>query len=179
VIAALVNADPHKRTLLPSFDKARDDRNPPSDWTVFEGRADIVLFEGWCVGAVPQESDALSAPVNDLEATEDRDATWRRYVNDRLAGEYTALFRMLDRLVMLRVPDMASVYRFRGLQESKLAATPGAGPQHFAMDGDALRRFIMHYERLTLWMLTEMPGRADVTLALDSHQQIHHLQLLH
>ena len=35
-----------------------------------------------------------------------------------------------------------------------------------------LRRFIMHYERLTRHILSEMPGRADVVLRLDAQRHV-------
>jgi D-glycerate 3-kinase len=35
------------------------------------------------------------------------------------------------------------------------------------MDAAAIRRFVMHYERLTRHNLAELPARADVTLELD------------
>jgi D-glycerate 3-kinase len=38
------------------------------------------------------------------------------------------------------------------------------------MDAAAIRRFVMHYERLTRHNLAELPARADVTLSLnDDH----------
>jgi len=40
------------------------------------------------------------------------------------------------------------------------------------MDSAALQRFIMHYERLTRAMLTEMPERADLIFMLDRKHQI-------
>ena len=52
-------------TLMPRFDKATDDR--ASAWDVHEGPFDVILFEGWCVGARPQAPGALIQPVNDLE----------------------------------------------------------------------------------------------------------------
>ena len=35
-----------------------------------------------------------------------------------------------------------------------------------------LKRFIMHYERITRLTLNEMPSRADVVLALDDEHQV-------
>jgi D-glycerate 3-kinase len=40
------------------------------------------------------------------------------------------------------------------------------------MDDAALRRFIMHYERLTRHILAEMPGRADLVAELDRNRRI-------
>jgi D-glycerate 3-kinase len=178
VIDSLLQADSDQVTLIPAFDKAADDRRPQSAWTAFEGPADIVLFEGWCVGARPLANSALVEPMNELEASEDADGSWRRYVNEQLAGDYAALFLRLDQLIMLKIPSMDSVYHWRSLQEEKLAATLDAGQPHRLMGAAALRRFIMHYERLTRAMLAEMPQRAEVTLFLDSDHHFNHIQLL-
>ena len=53
---------------LPVFDKVRDDRAPEASWRRVRAPVDVVLFEGWCVGARPQPAAALAAPINELEA---------------------------------------------------------------------------------------------------------------
>lgn len=160
------------RVAIPCFDKALDDRQPEQRWPIFEPPADVVIFEGWCVGAIAQPESALAEPINALERDEDSDGVWRRYVNQQLAGSYAELFAQFDRLVMLKVPSMESVFEWRSLQEQKLAEkTPATGAKHRLMDAAALQRFIMHYERLTRYMLQEMPDRADLTLYLDEDHQ--------
>ncbi|MDD5036411.1 MAG: hypothetical protein PHE55_16835 [Methylococcaceae bacterium] len=156
------------KVSLPAFDKAMDDRCPPSQWPVFEAPADIVIFEGWCVGSKPQAEAELADPINELERNEDTEGAWRRYVNRQLAGPYAELYGQFDRLIMLKVPNMESVFEWRSLQERKLAErTVANGANHRIMDAAALKRFIMHYERLTRHNLEEMPLRADLTLFLD------------
>ena len=39
------------------------------------------------------------------------------------------------------------------------------------MDEAALDRFVMHYERLTRWMLEEMPARADIVIQIGADQR--------
>jgi D-glycerate 3-kinase len=155
-------------TPLPAFDKATDDRRPTADWPVFRGRPDILLFEGWCVGSSPRPEATLREPVNALERDEDVDGRWRHFVNRQLETDYRRLFAELDRLIFLRVPDMDRVLEWRTLQEQKLATTAPAGGH--IMDAAAIRRFVMHYERLTRHNLANLPDRADVTLSLnDEH----------
>jgi D-glycerate 3-kinase len=152
---------------LPCFDKAVDDRSPrtrPVDVPV-----DVVLFEGWCLAATPQPEAALAEPINRLEREEDTDGTWRRAVNQRLATDYAALFARLDLLVMLRVAGFEVVRANRLLQEQKLARRAPAGSG--VMDAGALDRFLMHYERLTRWMLDEMPARADILFRIGPDQR--------
>lgn len=156
-----------KPIALPRFDKARDERVPVAKWPPWGGRCDLLIFEGWCMGARPQRADELGAPVNELEREEDPTADWRWYVNRELGGHYQALFSELDLLLMLRPPGFAQVYAWREEQEARLRAL-GGGPR--VMSPAAVRRFVMHFERLTRFMWEEMPGRADALVQLgDDH----------
>lgn len=155
---------------LPRFIKAHDDRAPAADGPECRGPVDVVLLEGWCVGVPPQEAGELAAPVNALEAEEDRDGRWRAWVNAQLAGPYAALFARLDRLVTLRAPDFAAVLDWRVQQEAGNRAEVAAPTR--AMTPAALRRFIAHYERLTRHALRVLPARADVVLELDPRREV-------
>lgn len=152
------------RLRVPVFDKATDDRVPESGWRHVDGSFDLIVLEGWCVGAEPQSEDALARPVNSLEADRDPDGVWRRWVNDQLAAGYRRLFACLDGLVFLCAPDMASVFRWRLEQEQKLGRSDGDR----IMSSAEVRDFIGHYERITRHCLTTMPPVADVVLWLDS-----------
>ena len=156
-----------RTAALPRFDKAADDRADVR--RLVEPPIDVVLLEGWCVGAVPQPAEALEEPVNQLEAEEDADGTWRREVNRRLATDYAALFARTDLQVMLAVESFEAVRANRKLQEDKLAAASPGGVA--ILDGAALDRFLLHYERLTRWMLAEMPARADVMIPIGPDQR--------
>ncbi|HWO41500.1 MAG TPA: hypothetical protein VNO43_06820 [Candidatus Eisenbacteria bacterium] len=161
-------------TTIPAFDKAIDDRLPKRAWPRVKGELDLILFEGWCVGALPQPRDALDVPVNALERSEDPDGAWRRSVNDALAGDYQRLFALVDVLVYLRPESFARVFEWRRLQEHKLACSleqRGAAGAGRVMSDVALKRFIMHYERLSRHMLDTMPQRADIVLSLNARQR--------
>jgi D-glycerate 3-kinase len=147
---------------LPRFDKATDDPEPRSEWPLVEGPVDVVLFEGWCVGAAPEPAERLAAPVNALERDEDVDGVWRLYANDALVQDYKALFDRIDMLIQLRAPSFDAVLGWRCEQEHKLVARTGKG-----MSDAEIARFIQHYERLTRWIDLEMPARADVVVQLD------------
>ncbi|WP_414694141.1 kinase [Phenylobacterium sp.] len=164
---------------LPRFEKARDTRRPTQDWDSYEAPADVVLFEGWCVGARPQDEAALAQPVNALERDEDPDGAWRAYANTQLAGPYQALFGRLDRLVMLQAPGFETVLDWRREQEAKLRARLAAqgGDLSRTMDEAALVRFIAHYERLTRHILSEMPARADVLARLGPARELLNLRI--
>ena len=155
------------RTAIPSFDKASDDRRPLEAWPVFDGPADIILFEGWCVGAVPEPAEALDEPINALERDEDPDRVWRRYVNDALTA-YQPLFARLDKLILLKAPHFPVIERWRGEQEDK-ARVARLGPR--VMTPAEVARFIQHYERLTCAILAEMPARADALVELGEDRE--------
>ncbi len=158
---------------LPRFDKAQDTRAPETKWPRFPGPADIVLFEGWCVGARPQPGELLKEPVNALERDEDPDGVWRGYVNAALAGDYQALFARMHRLILLTAPNFETVVRWRTEQEVKLRARLLAegGDLSRTMDEPDVARFVAHYERLTRWVLLEAPTRADRVIRLDAHRR--------
>lgn len=169
---ALCNASPSTVTMIPRFDKATDDRMPEPLWDRFEGRPDVILFDGWVVGAVEQAEEDLVAPVNDLERLEDPDGSWRRYANDQLKGPYKPLFERLDLLVMLQIPSFEKVYEWRSLQEKKLLLTAKGRKNSRIMNEEELRRFISHYERLARHILKEMPSRADMIFKVNDEHQI-------
>jgi D-glycerate 3-kinase len=160
-------------TAIPSFDKARDDRRPHQDWPTVEGPVDVILFEGWCVGAKPQSPEALAQPVNELERAEDSAGVWRAFANAALAGPYYDLFARIDLLVLLRAPGFETVLQWRREQEAKLRARLAreGGDSGRVMDDAAVERFIAHYERLTRHILAEMPARADVVIGLDAQRR--------
>jgi D-glycerate 3-kinase len=160
-------------TTLPRFDKGQDEPAPADDRPRLQGPVDVILFEGWCVGAAPQADGDLLEPVNALERNEDREGVWRRYVNAALQGDYNRLFERLDALVLLAAPDFTTVLNWRREQERGLRARLAAEGRSMerTMDDEAVERFVRHYERLTRHILAEMPARADLTLSLDEQRR--------
>ena len=165
-IHALLHARPESVIALPRFDKASDDRVPRDAWPDFEGRPDVVILEGWCVGARPQSEAALAEPVNALEAREDAEGHWRRYANACLGGGYADFFAGLDLRLMLRAPSFACVHGWRAEQEAGLSRD--ARSARPAMTDAELARFIAHYERLTNWILKDEP--ADLIADIDERR---------
>ncbi|MBU3076679.1 kinase [Sphingomonas sp. XMGL2] len=167
VITALLSG--HGAVSVPRFDKAIDDRAPEAEWPAVEAPLDVLLFEGWCIGAGPEDEAALTGPINALEGEEDGDGRWRRGVSAALAGPYAALFARLDYLAMLRPPGFEQVLEWRLVQEAKLRAArgPDAG-----MSDAAIARFVMHYERLTRHMLAALPARADAVVPIDADHRV-------
>ena len=154
---------------LPRFDKAVDDRLPEGAWPQAGVGLRLLILEGWCVGARAQEAGELDAPVNALERDEDGDGRWRHFVNDALAGDYQTLFGRIDALALLAAPGFDVVQGWRTQQEAELRAGGGGSA---VMNDAQVARFIQHYERLTRHILDEMPGRADLVVALDAQRGV-------
>lgn len=167
-LAALRGVSAKSPAHVPRFDKGRDTRLPPSRWRRVEQAPQLVILEGWCVGVPPQTAAALRRPINRLERDEDRDARWRSWVNARLAYDYVPLWHRLDRLVMLQAPAYAIVARWRDEQERALRRRHA--PR--ALSPAALRRFLMHYERLSRQALKALPAIADLRIVLDSARRV-------
>ena len=121
VLRGLTDVQAPATIRVPKFDKARDDRSPENDWQEVDTPVDVVIFEGWCLGARPQDAESLTHPVNALEDKDDPDGSWRRRVNDHLSEDYRELFDQLDTLIMLRIPSFDKIPEWRGVQEEKIS----------------------------------------------------------
>jgi D-glycerate 3-kinase len=161
-----------ERVNLPRFDKRQDEPLPVDQWPLRAANCDVLLFEGWCVGARPQEEAALTQPVNDLERKEDPDSVWRKAFNAHLTGSTGDLFARIDRLIYLRPPDFEIVLRWRCQQERAYIATDSPGGASAAMTDAQVAHFIAHYERMTRHIMDEMPARADLTIQLDAGRNV-------
>ena len=171
VCQQLLAAGPDSETLIPRFNKAEDDRFDLDQWSLHRGKVDVLILEGWCVGAQPQPVKQLKQTVNDLERLMDDDGTWRRFVNQCLQHDYAKWFDMIDKLIMLKVPNMNTIFNWRWQQEQKLIErnnNEGSG----LMDRDQVKHFVNHYQRLTEFMLEEMPKRADCILDLNGDHEV-------
>lgn len=162
VLAKLIDGHP---VALPRFDKVADEPAPHSAWPEVD-RPEVILFEGWCVGASAQPGPALADPVNELERDCDAGGTWRRFVNDQLAGPYRSLFAPLARLVVLRPPDFATVVGWRQDAERQRPRGPGT------MTDAGIVEFLAHFERLSRWIDVEMPSRADLVVQLAADRSV-------
>lgn len=145
---------------VPRFDKGTDTR---SGYATLDGGVDVVVLEGWCVGA-PAATSPVDAPVNALERDHDTDGRWRSYVEAALRGPYAKLNDDLETLVFLKVPGLEAVRRWRLLQE-------GERPRGRRLTAAEVSRFVEHYERITRRMLAFLPSSADVVVDLgDDHR---------
>lgn len=163
----------HGPVAIPRFDKANDDRVPKARWEKANAPLDMVIVEGWCLGTPPQDEQDLQIPVNLLEANEDPDGRWRRYVNDQLRKNYQPIYQQVDAWVMLKAPSFDSVFQWRLEQEKKLAERLQQDPApKRIMSPDDLARFIEHYQRLTTHTLRTLPESVHFLFELDADRHI-------
>ena len=158
-----------EKLKLPLFDKSIDDVVPENLWKEQNAKVDIILFEGWCVGATAQTQSQLDLAINELEEKEDPNGVWRRYVNEQLKSSYQNIFKLIDYQVMLKVPSMSKIFEWRSLQEEKLLDKCRTQEMDLIniMSKTSLTRFLMHYERITAECLQTMPQTADIVLQLN------------
>ena len=159
--------------FIPRFDKSRDDRFPKKYWQKIKKKPNIIIFEGWCVGARPQKHKDLLKPINILEKRKDLDLKWRSRVNNELKNSYKKIFSKINMLIFLKVPSFDCVYKWRLLQEKKLQLT-SKGKK--IMSPLQVREFIMYYERITMQMIKDLSNKAHVVLYLDKQHRFNKIK---
>ena len=100
-----------KKLKLPTFNKAIDDRFNKKKWYDLNQKPDVIIFEGWCVGAKPEKNITLKKTINLMEKAKDQKQIWRKYVNQQLKYKYKNLYSHLNCLIYLKA---------RKIQNSKL-----------------------------------------------------------
>ena len=154
--------------LIPRFDKLTDDRFKKSQWTKVKKPPNVIIFEGWCVGARHQKINVLKKSLNVIEKKYDSNFRWRKNVNSQLKGRYKKLFNKIDKLVYLKAPSFNHIFKWRLLQEQKLKLT---SKNKETMSKSKVREFIMFYERITRQMMKDFSKISDLTIFLDkSHR---------
>jgi len=155
---------------IPKFNKAIDDRLSKKHWYRFSNKCDIVLFEGWCVGATDENNKSiLEKPINNLEKVEDRQCVWRKLVNNHLKKDYKMLYSFIDFMIYLKAPSFKKVLEWRTLQEKKLSKFKKK--KNLIMNDSQLKRFVMFYERVTQHMFKHMPKSANIVVPINFQHQ--------
>jgi D-glycerate 3-kinase len=161
--------DKFKKIDIPKFDKSIDDRLPKNKWLKVRKKPNIVIFEGWCVGATAQKNKDLNSPINKLEEQKDNKKIWRQKVNIELRKDYKNVFNLIDKLIFLKVPSFKYVFKWRLLQEKKLRITSNGNK---TMNDKQIENFVMYYERITKHMLKTLPKKADIVINIDEKHRL-------
>jgi len=152
--------------ILPRFNKATDEPYSTGRWLNCKNKPKVLIFEGWCLGLLPQSEAQLNIPMNNLEATQDSNGKYRARVNQFLSDEYQTLFSLFDKIVFLNAQSFERVYSWRLQQEHQLIKRAGNG-----MSDEEVTTFIQYFERLTRWGIESLSARSDLHIKLDENRQ--------
>ena len=161
-----------KRLKLPIFNKAIDDRFSKKHWYDLKKKPDVIIFEGWCVGAKSEKNNTLKKTINSMEKTKDQKQIWRKYVNDQLKSKYKKLYSQLDCLIYLKAKNFSLLQKWRLKQERKLWVKSKKNLNTKIMSKDNVLTFMQTYQRVTQNMFKYTPKYASVIINLNSNHQI-------
>ena len=165
-----------KSLKLPKFNKANDDRYKKKHWYKLKSRPDVVIFEGWCVGAKPQSLRLLKKPINALEKAYDKSLKWRRFVNLQLKTNYKKLYSQLDSLLYLKVKNFNLLKKWRIKQEEKLWLKSKSRKNLKIMNKKEVINFMQTYQRITEQMFKDAPKYSSIIMNLNKNHQIHKIK---
>ena len=162
-----------KSFKLPKFNKAIDDRCKKNQWYTIKKRPDVIIFEGWCVGARAEKNSTIKKSINSLEKANDAQLIWRNYVNKQLKTKYKKLYDQLDCLVYLKAKNFSLLQKWRLIQEKKLwLKNKNKKTNNKIMSKGDVINFMQTYQRVTQNMFKFAPRYASIILNLNSNHQI-------
>jgi len=161
-----------KKIDLPNFNKAVDDRFSKKNWYNINEKPDVIIFEGWCVGAKAESNKTLKKSINLLEKSNDQKLIWRKYVNHQLRNNYKKLYSQLNCMIYLKAKNFSLLQKWRLKQEHKLWLKTKKSSNHKIMSKGDVINFMQTYQRVTENMFKKMPKYASIILNLNSNHQI-------
>jgi D-glycerate 3-kinase len=161
-----------KSIKLPRFNKATDDRYNKKLWYSVKRRPDVIIFEGWCVGAKAEQNYSLKTPINSLEKLKDQKQIWRRFVNKQLKSKYKKLYDQLNCLLFIKAKNFSLLRQWRIKQEKKLSLKSKRSNKLKIMSDKEIINFMQTYQRITQNMFKSVPKYASIILNLNSNHQI-------
>jgi len=167
-----VKSTKFKRLKLPTFNKAIDDRFNKKHWYNLKEKPDVIIFEGWCVGAKPEKNNMLNKTINSMEKINDKKQIWRRYVNQQLRSKYKKLYSQLNCLIYLKAKNFSLLQKWRLKQERKLLVKSKKNTKLKIMNKDDVLSFMQTYQRITQNMFKNMPKYSSIIINLNSNHQI-------
>ena len=161
-----------KRLKLPTFNKAIDDRFSKKYWYDLKNKPDVIIFEGWCVGAKSEKTNTLKKTINSMERAKDDKQIWRKSVNQQLKSKYKNLYSQLNCLIYLKAKNFSLLQKWRLKQERKLLIKSKKNSKLKIMNKRDVLNFMQTYQRITQNMFKNMPKYASIILNLNSNHQI-------
>ena len=167
-----------KTIFLPKFEKSIDDRVIKKKWYKLKKKPDVIIFEGWCVGAKSQKNKDLNKSINQLERNHDQSLKWRKYVNKQLLNKYKKFHSMLDHLIYLKAESFEILRKWRLKQEKKLSINTKNKKNLKIMSKQEVLTFMMTYQRITENMFKYASKYASVLMTLNDKHQIKKIKYL-
>ena len=161
-----------KRLKLPTFNKAIDDRFNKKKWYDLKNKPDVIIFEGWCVGAKSEGRNSLKKSINSMERIKDHKGIWRKYVNQQLKSKYKNLYSQLNCLIFLKAKNFSLLQKWRLKQERKLGLKSKNKIKSRVMNKEDVLNFMQTYQRITQNMFRNTPNYASIIFNLSSNHQI-------
>ena len=158
--------------LIPKFDKSIDDRCNKKFWHKINKKPDVLILEGWCVGAKPEKGNTLNRPINKLEKNLDNKKKWRLFVNNQLKNKYSKLFNQIHSLIYLKAKNFNVLKRWRVKQEKKLKFKNKKKKNNKIMNNSEVLNFMMTYQRITQNMFKIAPKHFSIIIDLNDRHQI-------
>ena len=158
--------------LIPKFDKSIDDRYNKKFWYKIKKKPDILILEGWCVGAKPEKNNTLYTPINKLEKNLDSKKKWRLHVNNQLKNKYAKLFNQMHSLLYLKAKNFNVLKSWRIKQEKKLKFKNKNKKNNKIMNNLEVLNFMMTYQRITQNMFKITPKHSSIIIDLNDRHQI-------
>jgi D-glycerate 3-kinase len=165
-----------KNLTVPKFNKALDDRYKKTMWYKIKSKPDVIIFEGWCVGAKAQTNKQLKTPLNSMERIHDQGIKWRSHVNNQLKTKYKTLFKQLDGLLYLKAKNFHLLREWRLKQERKLWEKTKKRKNLKIMSNTDIINFMQTYQRITQQMFRDAVKSSSIIMSLNSKHQIQTLE---
>jgi D-glycerate 3-kinase len=169
VLQQLRHWKPGQTVAIPRFDKSlwggAGDRTLPEHVS----QIDIVLFEGWFVGARPVDPALFDSPQPLPEPINTRrDRQFARDINEALA-DYVPLWEQLDALMVLAPVDYHLSQQWRREAEQQMRASGKSGMSDAEID-----EFVTYFWRslhpdLFIAPLCQQAGYADLVIEIDTN----------
>ena len=147
---------------LPIFDKTKDARKK---YRKKISSSDLVIFEGWCVGASPLPNEYLFKNINIIEKDSDKQNIWRKNYN-RYLKDYQDLFKLFNCYIYILNPSWENVISWKYKQELKLRSQKSNLKLL-----SKLKKFIMYYEKITRWMMKNSKLNCNILIKIDKKQK--------
>ena len=153
--------------LIPSFNKRIDDRK--KNYKKIHA-CDLVIFEGWCLGASKISKSFLKKDINFLEKKKDPKLVWRNYYNNALEDNYIKIFNKFNFKISFKISSFDYVYRWRVKQEEQLLKK-----KLNRLELLQIKLFVQYYEKLTTWINKNIYNDSHIIISLNNIQIIEKL----